>query len=173
VILPRWLSVIEILRLHEIQIRTYGGQPGIRDEGLLESAVMRPRLKHHYDRPRTSSIWQFRMPSQSAVIIRFWMGTSGLRFMQWPFSSSYTDCRCTRLLMRPRRPCSHSRQALCRKRSCRTGSCDGCDHGWTMIANRGRRKRSSAAFNANHTPAVYVTGLLRSIREAPRPSPMQ
>ena len=48
-ILPRWLSVSEILRLHEIQIRTYGGQPGIRDEGLLESAVMRPRLKHHYE----------------------------------------------------------------------------------------------------------------------------
>jgi death-on-curing protein len=47
---PRWLSVEEIIRLHEIQIHRYGGQPGIRDEGLLESAVLRPRNKHHYDR---------------------------------------------------------------------------------------------------------------------------
>jgi death-on-curing protein len=48
VIQPRWLSVGEVLRLHEIQIQRYGGQPGIRDNGLLESAVMRPQHKHHY-----------------------------------------------------------------------------------------------------------------------------
>lgn len=47
--IPRWLSVKEVLRLHDIQIRRYGGQPGIRDPGLLESAVLRPRNKHHYD----------------------------------------------------------------------------------------------------------------------------
>jgi len=46
---PRWLSVEEILRLHEIQIQRYGGRPGVRDEGLLESAVLRPRNQLHYD----------------------------------------------------------------------------------------------------------------------------
>lgn len=47
---PRWLSVEEVIRLHEIQIHRYGGRSGIRDQGLLESAVLRPRNKHHYDR---------------------------------------------------------------------------------------------------------------------------
>jgi death on curing protein len=46
---PRWLSVEEVARLHDIQIQRYGGQPGVRDRGLLESAVLRPRNKHHYE----------------------------------------------------------------------------------------------------------------------------
>lgn len=45
---PRWLTINEVVRLHEMQIRRYGGQPGIRDQGLLESAVLRPRNKYHY-----------------------------------------------------------------------------------------------------------------------------
>lgn len=46
---PRWLSLDHVLRLHDIQILKYGGQPGIRDHGLLESAVFRPRNKHSYE----------------------------------------------------------------------------------------------------------------------------
>lgn len=45
---PRWLTVDEVLRLHGIQIRRYGGEPSIRDQGLLESAVLRPQNKYHY-----------------------------------------------------------------------------------------------------------------------------
>lgn len=44
---PRWLSVDEVLRLHDIQIQRYGGNAGIRDAGLLESAVLRPQNKHY------------------------------------------------------------------------------------------------------------------------------
>jgi death-on-curing protein len=32
----------EILQLHELSIQTYGGAHGIRDEGMLESAIARP-----------------------------------------------------------------------------------------------------------------------------------
>lgn len=32
----------EILQLHELSIQTYGGAHGIRDEGMLDSAVARP-----------------------------------------------------------------------------------------------------------------------------------
>ena len=46
---PRWLSVSEVLRLHEIQIERYGGRAGIRDRGLLQSAVIRPQNRYHYD----------------------------------------------------------------------------------------------------------------------------
>jgi len=37
-----YLSVEQVLRLHEHQIATFGGSPGLRDRGGLESAVARP-----------------------------------------------------------------------------------------------------------------------------------
>ena len=37
---PQFLTVTDVLTIHEEQIETYGGIRGIRDEGLLESAVM-------------------------------------------------------------------------------------------------------------------------------------
>jgi len=41
VIDPLFLTLDEVLAFHEDQIRQYGGAAGIRDIGLLESAVMR------------------------------------------------------------------------------------------------------------------------------------
>lgn len=34
--------------IHDAQLREHGGSPGIRDEGLLESALARPRHKFSY-----------------------------------------------------------------------------------------------------------------------------
>jgi death-on-curing protein len=45
---PKWLEVELILRLHDRQIEEHGGLSGIRDAGLLESAVMRPLNAHAY-----------------------------------------------------------------------------------------------------------------------------
>jgi len=39
---PRFLTVDEILDLHADQIRRYGGSPGVRDRGLLDSALAMP-----------------------------------------------------------------------------------------------------------------------------------
>jgi death-on-curing protein len=39
---PVWLSRAEIGYLHESSIRQFGGSPGIRDEGLIASAIARP-----------------------------------------------------------------------------------------------------------------------------------
>jgi death-on-curing protein len=39
----RFLEVDEVLALHEMQIERYGGSSGIRDRGLLESAVSMPQ----------------------------------------------------------------------------------------------------------------------------------
>jgi death on curing protein len=36
----RFLSLEDVLELHEMQLESYGGATGIRDSGLLESAVM-------------------------------------------------------------------------------------------------------------------------------------
>ena len=40
---PQFLTVADVLTIHEEQIEAYGGIRGIRDEGLLESAVMMPQ----------------------------------------------------------------------------------------------------------------------------------
>jgi len=38
-----FLSVTDVLRLHADQVDVYGGQCGVRDMGLLESAVAQPQ----------------------------------------------------------------------------------------------------------------------------------
>lgn len=37
---PEFLTVDEVLLLHEAQLERWGGQPGVRDLGALSSAVM-------------------------------------------------------------------------------------------------------------------------------------
>lgn len=39
----RFLTLEDVLELHEMQLENYGGATGIRDRGLLESAVMMPQ----------------------------------------------------------------------------------------------------------------------------------
>lgn len=39
----RWIEKDTILAIHEIQIAEHGGAIGLRDEGLLESALARPK----------------------------------------------------------------------------------------------------------------------------------
>ena len=39
-----YLSVDQILRLHRMQIATFGGSAGLRDRGGLESATARPQM---------------------------------------------------------------------------------------------------------------------------------
>jgi len=39
---PVFLSLNEILEIHDDQIKRYGGSPGIRDFGLLDSAMSMP-----------------------------------------------------------------------------------------------------------------------------------
>ena len=40
---PKFLSIDEVLELHADQISSFGGTPGLRDEGLLESALAQPQ----------------------------------------------------------------------------------------------------------------------------------
>jgi death on curing protein len=37
-----YLTLVEVLAIHEDQIRRYGGTHGVRDHGLLEAALFRP-----------------------------------------------------------------------------------------------------------------------------------
>ena len=48
---PYWLSREECLALHDMMLAHYGGAAGVRDEGLLESALARPQQAFAYGNP--------------------------------------------------------------------------------------------------------------------------
>ena len=45
---PHWISRKALLLLHEESLATFGGAPGMRDEGLFDSALARPLHTHAY-----------------------------------------------------------------------------------------------------------------------------
>jgi death-on-curing protein len=45
---PRWLELDIVLDVHAEQLALFGGADGIRDRGLLESAIARPLNKYSY-----------------------------------------------------------------------------------------------------------------------------
>jgi death-on-curing protein len=44
-----FLTVDEVLAMHERLVEAFGGPPGLRDPGLLESALYRPRTGYYGD----------------------------------------------------------------------------------------------------------------------------
>jgi death-on-curing protein len=54
---PVWVERVVVDAIHLDQIREHGGMPGLRDDGLLESALARPRHKWTYkQRPDLASL---------------------------------------------------------------------------------------------------------------------
>jgi death on curing protein len=45
---PHWISRRVLLYLHSASLATFGGSTGIRDEGLLDSALARPQNRFRY-----------------------------------------------------------------------------------------------------------------------------
>ena len=43
-----WIDLDVALAIHDEQLAEHGGQPGVRDRGLLESALARPRNQFSY-----------------------------------------------------------------------------------------------------------------------------
>ncbi len=46
---PEWIAKEALLVLHTKSIAVHGGIDGLRDEGLLESALQRPLNRFHYE----------------------------------------------------------------------------------------------------------------------------
>ncbi|MEO5337947.1 MAG: type II toxin-antitoxin system death-on-curing family toxin [Magnetospirillum sp. WYHS-4] len=46
---PRWLPLDWVLAIHDEQLAMFGGGTGIRDPGLLESALAKPVNRWHYE----------------------------------------------------------------------------------------------------------------------------
>ena len=45
---PHWVAYDVVLAIHEAQLAEHGGSPGIRDQGLLDSALARPKNLYAY-----------------------------------------------------------------------------------------------------------------------------
>ena len=53
---PSWLSYEQIVAIHSRQLRRFGGAAGLRDEGLLRSALERPINKWQYEQAELPEI---------------------------------------------------------------------------------------------------------------------
>ena len=46
---PKWMTYEQVIAIHARQLRRFGGAPGLRDEGMLRSALERPHNKWLYE----------------------------------------------------------------------------------------------------------------------------
>jgi death-on-curing protein len=46
---PAWVAYEQVIAIHSRQLRRFGGAPGLRDDGLLRSAIERPANKWQYE----------------------------------------------------------------------------------------------------------------------------
>jgi death-on-curing protein len=49
---PRWLLTDAVITMHRMLVAEHGGSPILRDRGLLESALARPKNLFAYEKPR-------------------------------------------------------------------------------------------------------------------------
>ncbi len=50
---PTWLTEVQVKMLHAQSLRLFGGSPGVRDAGLLQSALGRPQHLWSYEETAT------------------------------------------------------------------------------------------------------------------------
>jgi death-on-curing protein len=54
-----YLTQVEVLAMHADQIERYGGSHGVRDHGLLESALFRPQTGYYADLiEEAAALWE-------------------------------------------------------------------------------------------------------------------
>ncbi|KXV35379.1 death-on-curing protein [Gluconobacter thailandicus] len=57
--MTEYLTLIEVLAIHEDQIARYGGLNGVRDAGLLEAALFRPQTGYYMDLiEEAAALWE-------------------------------------------------------------------------------------------------------------------
>jgi death on curing protein len=52
----RWIDSFDIRAIHNAQIARHGGLDGVRDQGLIESALARPQNLAAYDNPGAAEL---------------------------------------------------------------------------------------------------------------------
>lgn len=68
---PSWLSYEQVVAIHSRQLRRFGGASGLRDEGMLRSALERPINKWQYEQaemPELAAAYAFGLAKNHAFV---------------------------------------------------------------------------------------------------------
>ena len=68
---PKWLTYEQVVAIHSRQLRRFGGAAGLRDDGLLRSAIERPLNKWHYEQaelPELAAVYAFGLAKNHAFV---------------------------------------------------------------------------------------------------------
>ena len=68
---PKWLTFDQVIAIHSRQLRRFGGAAGLRDDGLLRSAIERPNNKWHYEQaelPELAAAYAFGLAKNHAFV---------------------------------------------------------------------------------------------------------
>jgi death on curing protein len=68
---PKWLTYDQVIAIHSRQLRRFGGAVGLRDDGLLRSAIERPINKWHYEQselPQLAAAYAFGLAKNHAFV---------------------------------------------------------------------------------------------------------
>lgn len=70
---PLWISYEQAIAIHARQLRRFGGAPGLRDEGMLRSALERPINKWSHEQasmPDLAAAYAFGLARNHAFVDR-------------------------------------------------------------------------------------------------------
>jgi death-on-curing protein len=103
---PVWIGLDVVLAIHDEQLAEHGGHPGVRDRGLLESVMARPRNQFAYGQAsiaRLAASYAFGISRNhpfldgnkrtSLVVAELFLQLNGLDF-------SATDAECVTTFLR-------------------------------------------------------------------------
>jgi death-on-curing protein len=68
---PAWVTNKQAIAIHSRQLRRFGGAPGLRDEGMPQSALQRPQDKWHYEQsklPELAAAYAFGLAKNRAFV---------------------------------------------------------------------------------------------------------
>jgi death-on-curing protein len=72
---PKWITYEQVIAIHSRQLRRFGGAPGLRDEGMLRSALERPINKWRYEQSESqpdlavlAAAYAFGLPKNHAFV---------------------------------------------------------------------------------------------------------
>jgi len=68
---PLWITYEQAIAIHSRQLRRFGGAPGLRDEGMLRSALERPINKCTYEQaplPELAAAYAFGLAKNHAFV---------------------------------------------------------------------------------------------------------
>ena len=68
---PIWITYEQAIAIHARQLRRFGGAPGLRDEGMLRSALERPINKWRYEQcalPELAAAYAFGLAKNHAFV---------------------------------------------------------------------------------------------------------